>query len=168
MVLSVNTAISYDSHRYIKRLTQCGFTEQQAETLADGQLLQLNSIYVAKTDISEVLASVEALRLETKSEIARLETAIETLRLETKSELTELKTGIETLRLETKSDIEGLRKDTFAGIEGLRKETIAGIEGLRKETIAGIATLKADLIKWMFGAFGLTFGVFFTVMQFMS
>ena len=77
-------AIPFDTHRYVKRLTDCGFTERQAETLAEEQVALLNANLATKAD-------VEALRQETKS-------GIETLRQETKA-------GIEVLRQETKAEI---------------------------------------------------------------
>lgn len=55
-------AIAFDTHRYVKRLTDCGFTEQQAETLADEQIALLNGNLATKADI-------EALRQETRATI---------------------------------------------------------------------------------------------------
>ena len=55
-------AIAFDAHRYVKRLTDCGFTEQQAETLADEQIALLNGNLATKADI-------EALRQETRATI---------------------------------------------------------------------------------------------------
>ena len=53
-------AIVFDTHRFVKRLTDCGFTEQQAETLADEHVSLLNGNLATKADI-------EALRQETKA-----------------------------------------------------------------------------------------------------
>ena len=61
----MSEAIAFDTHRYVKRLTENGFTEQQAETLADEQITLLNANLATKSDI-------EALRQETKAEIAAL------------------------------------------------------------------------------------------------
>ena len=55
----MSEAIAFDTHRFVKRLTDCGFTEQQAETLADEQIALLNGNLATKADI-------EALRHETK------------------------------------------------------------------------------------------------------
>jgi hypothetical protein len=63
-------AIAFDTHRFVKRLTESGFTEQQAETLADEQVALLNSNLATKIDIAEVKAEIEALRQETKAAIA--------------------------------------------------------------------------------------------------
>ncbi|MYB13641.1 MAG: DUF1640 domain-containing protein [Rhodospirillaceae bacterium] len=58
----MSEAIAFDTHRFVKRLTDCGFTEQQAETLADEQIALLNGNLATKADI-------EALRQETKAAI---------------------------------------------------------------------------------------------------
>ena len=52
-------AIAFDTHRFVKRLTGCGFTEEQAETLAEEQVALLNGNLATKADI-------EALRQETR------------------------------------------------------------------------------------------------------
>ncbi len=138
-------AIAFDTHRFVKRLTESGFTEKQAETLADEQVALLNANLATKTDI-------EALRQETKADIAKVRVEVEALRQETKA-------GIEALRQETKADIDALRQETKADIDALRQETKAdiarveaGVEILRQETKAAIEGMKADLLKWLFGA----------------
>ena len=134
----MSEALAFDTHRFIKRLTDCGFTEQQAETLADEHVALLNGNLATKSDI-------EALRQATKSDI-------EALRQATKSD-------IEALRQATKSDIEALRQATKSDIEALRQATKSDIEALRQETIASIAKVemrieasKSDLMKWLIGA----------------
>ena len=123
-------AIAFDTHRFVKRLTESGFTEKQAETLAEEHVALLNANLATKADVAAVKAEVEALRQETKADIARVEAGIEALRQETRA-------GIETLRQETKAAI--------ARVE-------AGIEAVRHETNAAISAVKADLVKWLFGA----------------
>ncbi len=144
-------AIAFDTHRFVKRLTESGFTEKQAETLAEEHVALLNSNLATKADI-------EALRQETKADIAKVEANIEALRQDTNA-------GMEALRQETRADIakveagiEALRQETKAGIEALRQETkadiarvVAGMDALRYETTATIAAVKADLVKWLFG-----------------
>ena len=69
----MSEAIAFDTHRFVKRLTDCGFTEQQAETLADEHVTLLNANLATKADI-------EALRQETKTEIAKVETRMEAIK----------------------------------------------------------------------------------------
>ena len=127
-------AIAFDSHRFVKRLTGSGFTEKQAETLAEEHVALLNANLATKADIETLRqgtkADIETLRQGTKADI-------ETLRLETKAD-------IETFRLETKADI----AKVGAAVETLRLETKADIARVE----AGIEAVKADLLKWMLGA----------------
>ena len=58
-------AIQFDTHKFVKHLTENGFTEQQAEALADEQVNLLNSNLATKADI-------EALRQEIKTDMANL------------------------------------------------------------------------------------------------
>ena len=81
----MSEAIAFDTHRYVKRLTGCGFTEKQAETLADEQIALLNANLATKADVAKIGADVEALRQETKVEIAKVEAGVEALRQETKA-----------------------------------------------------------------------------------
>lgn len=119
---TMTEAIAFDTHRFVKRLTESGFTEKQAETLAEEHVALLNANLATKADI-------EVLRQETK-------TGIEALRYETKADIAKVEAAIDALRQETKADI--------ARVE-------AGMETLRQETTATIATVKADLVKWLFG-----------------
>ena len=119
-------AIAFDTHRFVKRLTESGFTEKQAETLAEEHVALLNANLATKADIATVKADIATV----KADIARVEAGMDALRQETK-------TSIETLRQETKADI--------ARVE-------AGMDALRQETKAAIEAVKADLVKWLFGA----------------
>ncbi len=56
----MSEAIAFDTHRFVKRLTECGFTERQAETLADEHVGLLNANLATKTDIAEVKAEIQA------------------------------------------------------------------------------------------------------------
>ena len=107
-------AIAFDTHRFVKRLTKNGFSEQQAETLAEEQVALINTNLATKTD-------VEALRLATKADIETAQQAtkadVEALRQATKSEF-------EALRQATKSDIEVLRQATKSDIERSKSELI--------------------------------------------
>ncbi len=137
-------AIAFDTHRFVKRLTESGFTERQAETLAEEHVALLNANLATKADSAAIHA-----------EITRVEAGIETLRQETRADIAQVEAGVETLRQETRADIARVE----AGIEALRQETQAdiarveaGIEALRQETRAGMEAVKADLLKWLFGA----------------
>ena len=94
----MSEAIAFDTHRFVKRLTESGFTEKQAETLADEHVSLLNSNLATKVDVAEIRAGMEALRQETKA-------GIEALRQETRADIAKVEAGVETLRQETRADI---------------------------------------------------------------
>ena len=86
---AVTEAIAFDTHRFVKRLTDCGFTEQQAETLADEHVALLNANLATKADvarieerIAKIEAGMEALRQETKTDIAKVETRMEAIKFD--------------------------------------------------------------------------------------
>ena len=73
-------AIAFDTYRFVKRLTDCGFTEKQAETLAEEHVALINGNLSTKTDIEalrhETKTDIEVLRQETKAGIAKVEARI--------------------------------------------------------------------------------------------
>ncbi len=73
----MSEAIAFDTHRYVKRLTEHGFTEEQAEVLAEEQVALLNANLATKADIEAVRAEIEALRLATKADIEATKADIE-------------------------------------------------------------------------------------------
>ena len=87
-------AIAFDTHRFVKHLTENGFTEQQAEVLADEQVHLLNSNLATQADVAAIHRDIDALRQETKAEI-------EVLRQETKASIA----GVQREIAEVKSDL---------------------------------------------------------------
>ena len=57
--------VAFDTHRFIKHLTESGFTEQQAEALAEEQTDLLNGNLATKTDIALVKADIVQAKYET-------------------------------------------------------------------------------------------------------
>ena len=51
-------AIAFDTHRFVKRLTGCGFTEQQAETLAEEHVTLLNANLATKVNLAGLRADL--------------------------------------------------------------------------------------------------------------
>ncbi|NKC11723.1 MAG: DUF1640 domain-containing protein [Gammaproteobacteria bacterium] len=73
-------AIAFDTHRFVKRLTDCGFTEQQAETLADEHVALLNANLATKADIAAVKADIAAVKADiaaVKADLAKVEVKVE-------------------------------------------------------------------------------------------
>ena len=62
-------AIAFDTHRFVKRMTEGGFSERQAETLAEEYFALLNANLATKTDIAKIEAGIA--RVEARIESAR-------------------------------------------------------------------------------------------------
>ena len=95
----MSEAIAFDTHRFVKHLTENGFTEQQAEVLADEQVSLLNSNLATQADVAAIHQDIDALRQETQANIATVRQEIDALRQETKA-------NIDALRQETKANID--------------------------------------------------------------
>ena len=159
----MSEAIAFDTHRFIKHLTKNGFTEQQAEALANEQVNLLNSNLATKTEIAAIHREIEALRLETKAES-------EKLRLATKADIAAIHKDIEDGREEsqnqwkateakfnnqwkaTEAALNNQWKATEAAFNNQWKAIEAAFEVQRKTTEAAMEALKVELLKWMFGA----------------
>ena len=76
-------AIAFDTHRFVKRLTESGFTEKQAETLAEEHVALLNANLASKADVAAV-----------KADIARVEAGMDALRHETKAAIEAVKADL--------------------------------------------------------------------------
>ena len=109
--------ITFDTHKFIKRLTEHGFTEEQAEVLADEQVNLINSNLASKADIEELKAAskadIEALKAASKADIEELKAA-------SKADIAKVIHAIEELKAASKADIEAtkveLLKWTFAAM----------------------------------------------------
>ena len=103
----MSEAIAFDTHRFVKRLTENGFTEQQAEVLADEQVQLLNTNLATQADVAAIHQDIAA----TQRDIAEVRREIEVLRQETKAD-------IEVLRQETKADLAGIKSDLIKWMVG--------------------------------------------------
>ena len=77
----MNEAIAFDTHRFVKNLTESGFTEQQAEALAKEQVQLLNSNLATKVDILALKADIETVKANLEAVKAELETKLEAVKL---------------------------------------------------------------------------------------
>ena len=130
----MSEAIAFDTHRFVKRLTRTGFTEEQAEALADEQVALLNSNLATRENL---------LRLEgaQKQQLAEHEAATDQTIQEIKRDIQEIKRDIQ--------DMKGSQKRQLAELEGRQKQRMTELEGRLQRQMA---ELKADLLKWMIGA----------------
>lgn len=75
---------AFDTHTFVKELTQVGMSEQQAEVLANQQKQLLEEQLASKQDIAEVKRDIA----EVKRDIKELETALKRDIKELESKLT--------------------------------------------------------------------------------
>ena len=92
----MSEAIAFDSHRFVKRLTENGFTEAQAEVLADEQITLLNANLATRQNIADVQKEMTDIR----------------------KEIIDIRKDIEVLRQETRADIERLKSDLLKWMFG--------------------------------------------------
>ena len=72
----MSEAIAFDTHKFVKRLTAGGFTERQAEVLAEEQVNLLETNLATKADMAAVRADIAAIEAVSKSDIAGIEAAL--------------------------------------------------------------------------------------------
>ncbi len=94
-------AIAFDTHRFVKNLTASGFTEAQAEALADEQVHLLNSNLATRTGLAAVKSNLEGTIEQVRTD---LEVKIEQVR-------TDLEAKIEQVRADLEVKIEQVRAD---------------------------------------------------------
>ena len=114
--------VQFDTYKFVKHLTENGFTEQQAEALANEQVNLLNSNLATKAGIEKVNANIEKLRLATKADI-------------------------EKLRLATKVDIESLRQETKTDMANLHAELVKWVYAAMIAQVILIVSLVVVLVK---------------------
>lgn len=104
-------AIAFDTHRFVKHLTQVGFTLGQAEALAEEQINLINSNLATKADIAAVEADIAAVEATLKADIAAVEAA---LKADIAAVEATLKTDIATI----KADMAALKVDLLKWMFG--------------------------------------------------
>ena len=122
----MSEAITFDTHRFVKRLTDCGFTERQAETLAEEHVALLNGNLATKADVAKVQADVAKVQ----ADIAKVQAAL-------KTDIALVQADVAKVQAALKTDIALVQAD------------VAKVEAALK---TDISTVKADLLKWMIGA----------------
>ena len=119
----MNEAIAFDTHRFVKNLTESGFTEQQAEALAKEQVQLLNSNLATKVDILALKADIETV----------------------KAEVEKVKAGVETVKAKLEAKLEAVKLGLQADIQAIK----ADLEAVKLGLQADIQASKVDLLKWM-------------------
>ena len=133
----------FDSHRFVKRLTKAGLSEEVAEILADEHTRLIVPEDVAtKADVGAVKADVGAVKADVgavKADVEALDAKVERVRAEmaTKADVAALDAKVERVRTEmaTKAD--------------LHREIAASEARIEQRLQNAILEAKVSLIKWM-------------------
>lgn len=104
-------AIAFDTHRFVKHLTQVGFTLGQAEALAEEQVNLINSNLATKADIAAVEADIAAVEAALKADIAAVEAAL-------KADIAAVEATLKTDIATTKADMAALKVDLLKWMFG--------------------------------------------------
>ena len=107
----MNEAIAFDTHRFVKNLTESGFTEQQAEALAKEQVQLLNSNLATKVDILAIKADIETVKAELAAKIETVRASIETVKAELAAKIETVKANIEMVKAELEAKNEASKVD---------------------------------------------------------
>ena len=95
----MNDAIVFDSHRFVRNLTASGFTERQAEALANEQVQLLNGNLATKTDLTSFQTNLEAKLTGVKTDLTSVQVNLE-------AKLAGVKADLEAKLAGVKADLE--------------------------------------------------------------
>ena len=146
--MSTVDPIPFDTHRFVKRMTEAGMPLSQAEALAEEQVVLVNAQFATRRDADELKLG----QSEVKRDIEELKRGL----AEVKRDIEELKRGL----AEVKRDIEELKLEVA--------EVKRDIEELKRgqiETRRDVAVVKAELamVKWIVSGVG--FGMLLLLFQ---
>ena len=68
--------VIFDTHQFIKRMTDAGFTPTQAEALCDERIKLINNNLATKQDIESIKPDIERIKLDIEKYKVELELAI--------------------------------------------------------------------------------------------
>jgi len=114
------TAIAFDTLKFAKRLKEGGFTDQQAETLAQAEAEFIEQNLTTKRDLKDLEIAV-------KRDVKELEVA--------------LKRDIEELRGGVRRDIEALRADLKRDMKELEYRMTIKLGAMLAVAVGAMATL---------------------------
>ena len=143
----------FDSHRFVKRLTKAGLSEEVAEILADEHTrLIVPGDVATKVDVGTVEASVGAVRAEMATQ-AEVDAKFDQIRAEMATKA-EVDARFDQIRAEmaTKAEVDAKFDQIRAEMttkEDLRREIAACEARMEQRLRNAILEAKVSLIKWM-------------------
>ena len=150
--------IPFDTHRFVKRLTDEGMPAGQAEVLADEQISLLNSHLVTKQDISHLATKEDVAKCAAKEDVAKCATKEDVAKCATKEDVAKCATK-EDLELTNEAVArtnEALARTNEAVARCATKEEVARLERRLGSVAQDVAVLKSDLrtLKWVVAGVG--------------
>ena len=164
----------FDSHRFVKRLTEAGMEEGLAEVLAEEHMGPWIRNVATKTDLANAEANIRK-DAATKTDVAMIRKDLENAEANIRRDVA-TKTDVAMIRKDsentqamirkdledaeanirrdvaTKADVAMIRKDSENTQAMIRKDLEHTRAMIRADVEKRVAELRADLIKWMFGA----------------
>jgi hypothetical protein len=141
------SALAFDTHAFIKRLTAAGMPEAQAEILADQQTKLIDEKLVTKVDLAGLRADLAATAAALRADLAATAAALRA----------DLAATAAALRADLAATAAALKADLATTETALRAE-IVKLDNRARETELRlemkIESVKSDLVKWMFGTVG--------------
>ncbi len=136
------TAIAFDTLKFAKRLKEGGFTDQQAETLAQAEAEFIEQNLSTKRDLKDLEV---ALKRDLKELEVALKRDLKELEVVLKRDIEELRGGvkrdIDELRGGVKRDIDELRADLKRDMKEMEYRMIIKLGAMSAVAVGAMATL---------------------------
>ena len=137
--------IPFDTHRFVKRLTDEGMPAGQAEVLADEQISLLNSNLVTRQDISHLATKDDVAKCATKDDVAATNEAVAATneavaRCATKEEVAVLERRLGSVARDVAvltRDVAVLKSDVPHAEVGTRRRRLRNADGDGRSVLAG-------------------------------
>lgn len=146
----------FDSHRFVKRLTNAGISEEVAEILAEEHAsLILPADVATKSDVAAVNSDVTAV----SSDVTAVRLEVAEAKATTEARIAEARTATEKRIAEAENRIRAsVRDDILTAEARSRAEFTTAMADLKD----AIADYKTSTLKWMFGMMTAYTGVVMT------
>jgi hypothetical protein len=135
------SAIAFDTLKFAKRLKEAGFTEQQAEALADAEAEFIEQNLATKRDIADIKRDIADVKRDIKELEVTLRNEIKQLDVTLRNEIKQLDV---TLRGEIKQldvKIEQIRSDLARDLKDLEYRMTIKLGTMMVVAVAAMATL---------------------------
>ena len=137
----------FDSHRFVKRLTRAGLSEEVAEILADEHTrLSVPQDVATKTDVGTV-----------KTDVSTVKTDVETV----KTDLEAVKADLEAVKADVhaiNARIDSVKAEMVTKTD-LHREIAASEARMEQRLQSAILEAKVSLIKWMIATMAVFSGI---------